>query len=66
MVLQAALSDIQIEFIDGVQGKDVPDKAVPKTLPDSKRPSEANIGSWRAHMNAAREYVRVPMHAQSA
>ncbi len=55
MVLQAALSDIQIEFIDGVQGKDVPDKAVPKASPDSKRLGDASIGSWRAHMNAARE-----------
>ena len=55
MVLQAALSDIQIEFIDGVRGKDVPDKAVPMYSSDSKRLPDASIGSWRAHMNAARE-----------
>jgi hypothetical protein len=55
MVLQAALSDIQIEFIDGVQGKDVPDKAIPKTSADAKRLPDASIGSWRAHLNAARE-----------
>jgi hypothetical protein len=55
MVLQAALSDIEIEFIDGVLGKDVPDKALPKSSPDSQRIPDASIGSWRAHMNAVRE-----------
>jgi hypothetical protein len=29
MVLQAALSNMDIEFIDGVAGKDVPDEAIP-------------------------------------
>ncbi|KAJ4292883.1 hypothetical protein N0V88_005543 [Collariella sp. IMI 366227] len=57
MVLQAALSDIQIEFIDGVIGKDVVDKAVPMSSPDDKRPPDAVLGSWRAHMNAIREIV---------
>jgi len=55
MVLQAALSDMQIEFINGVLGKDVAEKAVPKFSPDAKGLSEASIGSWRAHMNAVRE-----------
>jgi hypothetical protein len=55
MVLQAALSGIQIEFIDGVMGKDVPDKALPKSSPDYQRPPDPVIGSWRAHMNAVRE-----------
>ncbi|KOS23165.1 hypothetical protein ESCO_004019 [Escovopsis weberi] len=31
MVLQAAASDIQIEFVDGVNGQDVPDRAIPRT-----------------------------------
>ncbi|KAK3905562.1 hypothetical protein C8A05DRAFT_12645 [Staphylotrichum tortipilum] len=58
MVLQAALSDMQIEFIDGVQGKDVPDKAIPISSPDAKRLADGSIGSWRAHLNAAREIVQ--------
>ncbi|KAK4139493.1 glycosyltransferase [Dichotomopilus funicola] len=56
MVLQAALSDMQFEFIDGVMGKDVPDKAVPSS-PEHTRLADASIGSWRAHMNAVREIV---------
>lgn len=54
MVLQAALSDMEIEFIDGVLGKDVPDKAVPMAKGRERLP-DASIGSWRAHMNAIRE-----------
>jgi hypothetical protein len=54
MVLQAALSDMQIEFIDGVMAKDVPDKAIPSS-PDHERLPDGPIGCWRAHMNAARE-----------
>lgn len=54
MVLQAALSDMQIEFIDGVNGKDVPDKAIPMAK-GASRLKDASIGSWRAHLNAVRE-----------
>jgi hypothetical protein len=54
MVLQAALSNMEIEFIDGVAGADVPDKAVPMAK-DKERLKDASIGSWRAHMNAIRE-----------
>jgi hypothetical protein len=54
MSLQAALSDMQLEFIDGVMGQDVPDKAVPMAK-DKERLRDASIGSWRAHMNAVRE-----------
>jgi hypothetical protein len=54
MVLQAALSDIQIEFIDGIVGSEVPDKAIPAEK-GKGRQANATIGSWRAHMNAIRE-----------
>ncbi|KAL2189941.1 glycosyltransferase family 25 protein [Thermothelomyces heterothallicus CBS 203.75] len=57
IVLQAALSDIQVEFIDGVLGQDIPDKAIP-TSPDHKRPADPVLGCWRGHMNAVREIVR--------
>ncbi|KAK1772469.1 Procollagen galactosyltransferase 1 [Phialemonium atrogriseum] len=57
MLLQAALSNIEIEFIDGVLGRDVPNKAIP-TSPDHERLKDPTIGSWRAHMNAIQEVVR--------
>lgn len=53
MVLQAALSNMEIEFIDGVSGKEVPDSAIPMAK-DQERLKDASIGSWRAHMNAIR------------
>ncbi|KAH6838472.1 glycosyltransferase family 25 protein [Chaetomium sp. MPI-CAGE-AT-0009] len=56
MVLQAALSNMDIEFIDGVAGADLPDKAIPM-VKDQERLKDASIGSWRAHMNAIREVV---------
>ncbi|KAK4124054.1 glycosyltransferase family 25 protein [Parathielavia appendiculata] len=54
LALQAAPSGLEIEFIDGVLGKDVPDKAISKTSPDSQRLSDGVISCWRAHMNADR------------
>lgn len=54
MVLQAALSNMELDFVDGVNGKEVPDKAIPKTY-KYERPPDAVVGSWRAHMNAIRE-----------
>ncbi|KAK3186261.1 hypothetical protein K4F52_005025 [Lecanicillium sp. MT-2017a] len=56
MTLQASLSNIEIEFIDGVLGEDVSDKAIP-TDGEHERLGDASIGSWRAHLNAVREIV---------
>ncbi|KAK4238965.1 glycosyltransferase [Achaetomium macrosporum] len=56
MVLQAALSNMEIEFVDGVMGSEVPDKAIPMAK-GRERLKDASIGSWRAHMNAIREVV---------
>jgi GR25 family glycosyltransferase involved in LPS biosynthesis len=56
-VLAAALSNIDIEFIDGVYGDKVPDKAIPNTDGQSRLP-DPSIGSWRGHMNAIQEVVR--------
>lgn len=54
MALQAAVSDIEIEFIDGIRGPQIPDKAVP--IPkDHDRPPDPVLGAWRGHMNAIRE-----------
>ncbi|KAK9426084.1 hypothetical protein SUNI508_12628 [Seiridium unicorne] len=57
MVLAAALSNIEIEFIDGLLGETVPDKAIPAG-PDYTRLPEPVIGSWRGHLNAIHEIVR--------
>ncbi|KAF6805488.1 hypothetical protein CSOJ01_09487 [Colletotrichum sojae] len=56
MLLQAALSDMDLEFIDGVPGGDVPDKAIPKTS-EHDRLGNGAIGCWRGHMNALAEIV---------
>jgi GR25 family glycosyltransferase involved in LPS biosynthesis len=56
MTLQAALSNVDIEFVEGPDGKTIVDKAIPKTS-EHNRPSDGILGSWRAHMNAAREIV---------
>lgn len=56
MVLGAALSTLEIEFVDGVRGGDVPDKAIP-TGPGTERLPDAVVGSWRAHVNAIQEFV---------
>lgn len=57
ITLSAALSGIDVEFIDGLQGQDVPDKAIPSG-PGQNRMGDASIGSWRAHMNAIQEIVK--------
>ncbi|KAK2018131.1 hypothetical protein LZ32DRAFT_634993 [Colletotrichum eremochloae] len=57
MLLQAALSEMAIEFIDGVPGDTVSDKAIPKTS-EHGRLSDGAIGCWRGHMNALGEIVR--------
>ncbi|KAI1457082.1 glycosyltransferase family 25 protein [Annulohypoxylon moriforme] len=58
MVLAAALSNLEIEFIDGVDGKSVPDKALLNSQEELKRLADPVIGAWRAHMNAIQEVVR--------
>ncbi|CAH0017999.1 unnamed protein product [Clonostachys rhizophaga] len=57
IVLQAAFSDLEFEFIDGISGEKVADKAIPKTT-EHDRLDNGAIGCWRAHMNALQEVVR--------
>ncbi|KAI1195249.1 hypothetical protein F5X97DRAFT_308830 [Nemania serpens] len=57
MILAAALSDIDIEFIDGVNGSTIPDQALPKTF-SHDRPGDSAVGAWRGHINAIQEVVR--------
>jgi len=53
LVLTGALTGFHVEFIDGVKGESIPDKVVPAQI-DRKALMEANLGSWRGHMNAIR------------
>ncbi|KAK1462097.1 hypothetical protein CMEL01_14064 [Colletotrichum melonis] len=57
MILQAALSEIEINFVDGVPGNTVVDKAIPKTS-EHDRLHDGAIGCWRGHMTALEEIVR--------
>jgi hypothetical protein len=54
MALSADVSNLEIEFRDGVKGDEVPDKAIPKYM---NRIKDDEIGCWRAHMNVIQEYV---------
>lgn len=56
MSLSAAVSNIKLEFVDGVTGESIKPSAYP--------PPEENIkllsgirGSWRTHMNALQKFV---------
>ncbi|OAQ99608.1 hypothetical protein LLEC1_05265 [Akanthomyces lecanii] len=55
--LQAALSDLNVEFMDGVKGDTVSTKAVP--VDEAGKGLEGPwLGCWRGHMNAVAEVIR--------
>lgn len=54
MSLAAALSDMRVEYVDGVT--EVADKALPPGG-SNLHMNAGNIGSWRAHVNALRQVV---------
>lgn len=56
IALSSSLTGFDIEWIDGVRGESIPDKAVPFGI-DRKVLMETNLGSWRGHMNAVRKIV---------
>ncbi|KUI74014.1 Procollagen galactosyltransferase 1 [Cytospora mali] len=56
LTLTAALTGFHVEFVDGVRGETIPDKAVPIGV-DRHALMETNLGSWRGHMNAIRRVV---------
>lgn len=55
MALASSLTGFDVEWVDGVRGEDVSNKAVPFRV-DRKKLTEANLGQWRGHMNAVRRY----------
>lgn len=56
LTLTAALTGFHVDFVDGVRGESIPDKAVPFGI-DRHALMETNLGSWRGHMNAIRRIV---------
>ncbi|KAI9871453.1 MAG: hypothetical protein M1830_002902, partial [Pleopsidium flavum] len=56
LTLTSSLTGFKLDWIDGVKGEEIPDKAVPfgtnRTLL-----WENNLGSWRGHMNAIRAII---------
>jgi len=55
MILGAALSQLKINFVDGVRGEDVNEKAIPVPEDRNNRLKGPVLGSWRGHMNAIHE-----------
>jgi hypothetical protein len=56
MSLSAAISNIKLEFVEGVTGESINEKAYPP--PEENRKLSAGIrGSWRTHMNALQKYT---------
>ncbi|CAG8949002.1 hypothetical protein HYFRA_00002130 [Hymenoscyphus fraxineus] len=56
--LAAAVSNFQIDFIEGVGGGSVPDNALPpEGSKESVNLSKGVRGSWRSHMNALQDIV---------
>ncbi|KAI9718156.1 MAG: hypothetical protein M1828_006788 [Chrysothrix sp. TS-e1954] len=56
LTLASSLTDIKIEWVEGIHGKDVSDKALPSGA-DAEFLGPGNVGSWRAHMNALQTII---------
>ncbi|CAN8104803.1 unnamed protein product [Discula destructiva] len=56
IALASSLTGFDVEWVDGVRGETIPDKAVPYGV-NRKLLMETNLGSWRGHMNAVRRIV---------
>jgi hypothetical protein len=54
LALTSSLTGFKIDWIDGVRGQTIPDKALPFGV-DRLKLWETNLGSWRGHMNAVRK-----------
>lgn len=54
MTLMSSVTDMSLDWIDGVNGSTVMPKVLPAGQRDNSTKFIANIGSWRAHMNVLR------------
>lgn len=55
LALTSSLPGFKIDWVDGVRGQTIPDKALPFGV-DRLKLWENNLGSWRGHMNAVRTW----------
>lgn len=58
MSLAAAASGLRVEYVDGVKGDEMSDKAIPAGQSEVNLNSGA-LGSWRAHLNAILRVVEL-------
>ncbi|KAI1874428.1 hypothetical protein JX265_004636 [Neoarthrinium moseri] len=56
LTLMSALTGFRISWIDGVNGSEVVDKALPLGW-DRPNMRDSNLGSWRGHINAMQKIV---------
>lgn len=56
LTLSAALTGFHVEWIDGIEGDSIVDKAIPFGI-NRHGMMASNLGSWRGHMNAIRRIV---------
>lgn len=54
LTLISSLTGFKIDWINGIRGEEVVDKALPFGV-DRVQLWENNVGSWRGHMNAVRQ-----------
>ena len=53
LALTSSLTGFKTDWVDGVRGQTILDKALPFGV-DRLKLWESNLGSWRGHMNAVR------------
>lgn len=53
LALSSSLTGFHVEWVDGVRGEQIPDKAIPFGI-TRERLWNTNLGSWRGHMTAVR------------
>ncbi|KUJ14781.1 glycosyltransferase family 25 protein [Mollisia scopiformis] len=56
LALISSLTGFKVDWVDGVKGESIPDKALPYGV-DRVQLWENNLGSWRGHLNAVRNIV---------
>ncbi|KAE8153065.1 LPS glycosyltransferase [Aspergillus avenaceus] len=58
ITLAAAYTGLEVDWLEGVRAQEIPPKAYPAVWTEEKhRDKPAELGSWRAHMNALRHIV---------
>ncbi|KAI9800393.1 MAG: hypothetical protein M1825_004163 [Sarcosagium campestre] len=58
--LQAGVSNMSVEFMDGRKGQDIADKALPDGVNREKFPANP-LGCWRGHMDTIERFVLYPL-----